>query len=258
MDQNLAESAARRLKIAVEQVVREELELSLLKGLFESGIGAALVFKGGTALRLAFGSPRFSDDLDFSASSAVPEAAFRTAARAALKDMPEAILVEALAKRFTLFALYRFDVSYIARPFSIKVEVSTAAGAPGFARGSTSAVLARENKPRASGEPKARPLTREKSRSQADESELRLLSSEVTNLTILARVATLERALEDKKAAFAARRQPRDLYDLWFISQKLGLPFRVDLAGSDPMIIRRELRKYLPRTHWSVIDQWTG
>ena len=223
MDQNLVESLAERLKIAVEQVVREEFELSLLKSLFESGIGKALVFKGGTALRLAFGSPRFSDDLDFSASSAVPEAAFRTAARAALKDVPEATLVEALAKRFTLFALYRFDVPYIARPFSIKVEVST----------------------------------REKSRSQADESELRLLSSEVTNLTILARVATLERALEDKKAAFAARRQPRDLYDLWFISQKLGLPFRADLAGSDPMIIRRELRKYLPKTHWSVIDQWT-
>ena len=224
MDQNLAESAAKRLKIAVEQVVREELELSILKNLFESGIGTALVFKGGTALRLAFGSPRFSDDLDFSASSAIPEEAFRTAARAALKGLPEATLVEALAKRFTLFALYRFVVSYIARPFSIKVEVST----------------------------------REESRRQADESELRLLSSEITNLTVLARVATLERALQDKRAAFAARRQPRDLYDLWFISQKLGLPFQADLAGSDPLIVRRELRKYLPRTHWSVIDQWTG
>ncbi|MCX6562470.1 MAG: glycosyltransferase family 9 protein [Candidatus Aminicenantes bacterium] len=36
---------------------------------------------------------------------------------------------------------------------------SAAAGAPGIARGSTSAVLARGYKPRASGEPKARPLT---------------------------------------------------------------------------------------------------
>jgi len=40
-----------------------------------------------------------------------------------------------------------------------KTDPSTAAGAPGFARGSTSAVLARGYKPRASGEPKARPLT---------------------------------------------------------------------------------------------------
>jgi predicted nucleotidyltransferase component of viral defense system len=224
MDQNLAESLAERLKIAVEQIVRENLELSLLKSLFESGIGKALVFKGGTALRLAFGSPRFSDDLDFSTSSDVPVSAFRKAARAAPKGLPEATLVEALAKRFTLFALYRFNVPYIARPFSIKVEVST----------------------------------REESRLQAGESELRLLSSEVTNLTVLARVATLEQALEDKKAAFAARRQPRDLYDLWFISQKLRLPFQADLAGSDPRIVKRELRKYLPRAHWSVIDQWTG
>jgi predicted nucleotidyltransferase component of viral defense system len=223
MDQNLAESLAGRLKISVEQVVREEFEIYLLKSFFESGIGKDLVFKGGTALRLAFGSPRFSDDLDFSASSAVPEAAFRTAARAALKGLPEATLVEALAKRFTLFALYRFDVPSVARPFSIKVEVST----------------------------------REESRRQAGESELRLLSSEVTNLTVLARVATLERALADKKAAFAARRQPRDLYDLWFISQKLGRSFQAGLAVSDWRIVRRELRKYLPRTHWSVIDQWT-
>jgi molybdopterin-guanine dinucleotide biosynthesis protein A len=41
----------------------------------------------------------------------------------------------------------------------LPVGPSTAAGAPGFARGSTSAVLARGYKPRASGEPKARPWT---------------------------------------------------------------------------------------------------
>ena len=39
---------------------------------------------------------------------------------------------------------------------------SSAAGAPGIAWGSTSAVLARGYKPRASGEPKARPLTQDK------------------------------------------------------------------------------------------------
>ncbi|MCX6562089.1 MAG: DUF1080 domain-containing protein [Candidatus Aminicenantes bacterium] len=43
--------------------------------------------------------------------------------------------------------------------YNVSEEMSTAAGAPGLPGGSTSAVLARENKPRASGEPKARPLT---------------------------------------------------------------------------------------------------
>jgi len=45
------------------------------------------------------------------------------------------------------------------RKVGLSTGSSTAAGAPGFARGSTSAVLARGYKPRASGEPKARPLT---------------------------------------------------------------------------------------------------
>ena len=39
-------------------------------------------------------------------------------------------------------------------------RIATAAGAPGIARGSTSAVLARGKKPRASGELKARPFTK--------------------------------------------------------------------------------------------------
>jgi len=222
LTQDLAESLSAKLKISVEQVVREELELSLLKSLFESGISHALVFKGGTALRLAYGSPRFSDDLDFSAGETISEASFKAAAEAALQSLPEAVLIEALAKYSTLFALYRFDIPYIGRPFSIKIEVST----------------------------------RMESRRAAGESELRLLASEVTNLTVLARVVTLEQAVKDKQAAFAARRQPRDLFDLWFLSQKLGRPFRADFAGLDPRIVQRELRKYLPKTYWSVIDQW--
>lgn len=63
MDQRLAESLARQLKIAIEPVVREEYELLILRELLETTLGHALVFKGGTALRLTYGSPRFSDDL---------------------------------------------------------------------------------------------------------------------------------------------------------------------------------------------------
>ena len=37
-----------------------------IKGSFESPDGKYLIFKGGTALRLVYGSSRFSEDLDFS------------------------------------------------------------------------------------------------------------------------------------------------------------------------------------------------
>jgi len=224
MDQSSSEFFSRRLGIAVEQIVREELEIAVLKTFLEAQIGNTLVFKGGSALRLAYGSPRFSDDLDFSAIAAVEEKAFQKVSQAAARSVPEAVLIEALAKYHTLFALFQFRVSYIKRPFSMKIEIST----------------------------------RRESWKQGRDFELRLLSSEVTNLTVLAQVATLDRLARDKRKALEARRQPRDLYDLWFISQKLGREFKPDAAGFDPALLKRELRKYLPRSHWRLIDRWTG
>ena len=223
MDQRLAEDLSRQLKISLEQVVREEYELLILQKLLDSPLGAAVVFKGGTALRLAFGSPRFSDDLDFSMLTPVPETAFVAMAAAVAGTVPQATLAEALSKQLTLFALYRIREPFLPYPFSIKIEIST------------------------------RPETWERPHDLA----LRLLTSPVTPISVLAHVATLERMWSDKQTALAARRQPRDLYDLWFIAQALRRPFTPDLSGLDRQAIRRELRKYLPSTQWQVIDQWS-
>lgn len=224
MDQSTAEFLSRKLGIAVEHVVREELELAVLKPLCESRIGDSLVFKGDTALRLVYGSPRFSDDLDFSILGSLSEKDFKKASLSAARNVPEAVLVEALAKHHTLFALFQFRIPYIGRPFSMKIEISI----------------------------------RKESWKQGRDYELKLLSSEVTNMTVLAQVATLERMDRDKRKALEARRQPRDIYDLWFISQKLGRDFEPDTTGIPPSVLRRELRKYLPRSHWRLVDKWTA
>ena len=223
MDQVLAENLSRQLKIALEHVVREEYELLILRNLMETSLSSALVLKGGTALRLAYGSPRFSDDLDFSLLAPVSEEVFVPVAETIAKALPEVILVEALAKRFTLFALYKVREPYLPYAFSIKLEVST------------------------------RPETWEREQ----DFTLRLLTSPVTPVSVLAQVATLERMWADKQSALATRRQPRDLYDLWFIAQKLRRTFTPDLSGFDRRTIRRELRKYLPRSHWQVIEPWS-
>jgi len=224
MDQLFAENLSRQLKIALEHVVREEHELLILRNLSETPLSSALVLKGGTALRLAYGSPRFSDDLDFSILTPVPEDAFVHVAETIIKTLPQVTLVEALSKQFTLFALYKVREPYLPYAFSIKLEVST------------------------------RPEIWERER----DFTLRLLTSPVTPVSVLAQVATLERMWADKQSALAARREPRDLYDLWFIAQKLRRTFTPDLSGFDPKAIRRELRKYLPRSHWQVIEQWSG
>ena len=223
MDQVLAENLSRRLKIALEHVVREEYELLILRNLMETSLSSALVLKGGTALRLAYGSPRFSDDLDFSLLAPISEEVFVSVAETIAKALPEVILVEALAKRFTLFALYKVREPYLPYAFSIKLEVST------------------------------RPETWKREQ----DFTLRLLTSPVTPVSVLAQVVTLERMWADKQSALATRRQPRDLYDLWFIAQKLRRTFTPDLSGFDRRTIRRELRKYLPRSHWQVIEQWS-
>ena len=224
MDQQLAEDLSRQLNISVEHIIREEYEMLILQKLMSDPLSSVLVFKGGTALRLAHGSPRISDDLDFSLLTAVSEAVFVAAADTVAIGMPKVTLVEALAKRFTLFALYRVREPYLPFAFSIKLEVST------------------------------RPEAFEQER----DFSLHLLTSPVTPISALTQVATLERMWRDKKAAVASRHHPRDLYDLWFIAQRLGRRFEPDLSNFDRKAIRRDLRKYLPISHWTVIEQWNG
>lgn len=47
-------------------IFREYLQLIFLSYLYQEKDSNGVIFKGGTALRLLFGSPRFSEDLDFS------------------------------------------------------------------------------------------------------------------------------------------------------------------------------------------------
>ncbi len=194
----------------------------ILKKLMDAPLSSALIFKGGTALRLAYGSPRFSDDLDFSTIAPIASEAFIETAKDIAEVSPQIHLHEALSKRFTRFALYKIKEPYLPFAFSIKLEVST----------------------------------RSERWEQGKDFTLQLLTSPVTSLSALTHVATLERLWKDKLATWRDRRQPRDLYDLWFIAQKLNRPFTPDLKGVKTKTLRRELRKYLPRHHWQVIESW--
>ena len=48
-----------------KNILREYLQYKILELIFSSACAGKLVFLGGTALRIVYGSPRFSEGLDF-------------------------------------------------------------------------------------------------------------------------------------------------------------------------------------------------
>lgn len=220
MNKQLTDSLQKSLGISQEQIVREEYEMIILKKLFESEIGKSFVFKGGTALRLAYGSPRFSEDLDFSVVEEFDKEALDVLAKSIDNEYEALELVEARQKHFTYFALFRVKEEFAPLAFSIKFEASI------------------------------RPVNWQKDKDY----KLLALSSKVTNLTILAQVATLERIEQEKLTIDPAR--VRDIFDLWFIGQKLGKPTPMDSKGWDMRIAKRELHKFLPEPDRRLLTQW--
>ncbi|MFH1896531.1 MAG: nucleotidyl transferase AbiEii/AbiGii toxin family protein [bacterium] len=65
IDLKLLKPYAHKYQIDEFTVLREYLQLVFLNAFFGKVGSHEITFKGGTALRLAYGSPRFSEDLDF-------------------------------------------------------------------------------------------------------------------------------------------------------------------------------------------------
>lgn len=220
MDKQLADTLQKRLGISQEQIVREEYEMILLKQLFESRLGKSFVFKGGTALRLAYGSPRFSEDLDFSLVSEFDKEKLDGLLKTIANQYEALRIIETIQKKYTYFGLFRVKEAFMGQPFSIKLEASV------------------------------RPVDWKKDKDY----KLLALGSQVTNLTVLAQVASLERLEQEKRTINPPR--IRDIFDLWFIGQKLGKSIPMDFGDWEARVVRRELHKFLPQKDKRLLEQW--
>ncbi|OGG21836.1 hypothetical protein A3D03_04935 [Candidatus Gottesmanbacteria bacterium RIFCSPHIGHO2_02_FULL_40_13] len=220
MDKLLALKKEQQSGISVIQIVREEYEMVLLNRIFDSNMGKKLVFRGGTALRLAYGSPRFSDDLDFSQLEDIKVRDFQDWCRLTAEFNPNLELVEALKKQFTLFALYKVKDPAIPATISIKIEISR----------------------RLEGFKKDKDYI------------LMRLKSEITPLTVLAQVASLERIEKEKRSISPFR--IRDIFDLWFIGQKLDKKYPMDFSGLNAKEVKRELNRLLTIGSRRLIEPW--
>ena len=90
-------------------LAREYLQVFLLRLLHEEGALPSLAFVGGTALRLLYRLPRFSEDLDFTANGKVaPKRLFEAVARACEKAGYQ-VNLKAKPERTVANAFFRFE-----------------------------------------------------------------------------------------------------------------------------------------------------
>jgi len=215
MDKNLAEQFSKELKININQIAREYWEMLILKELAESSLGEKLIFIGGTALRLVYNSPRFSDDLDFYLKKKTSFDDFKII----IKDIAKKYNLEISDlqnKKFTFLAEFKIKEDFLTLPFSLKIEIRKKILKKGF--------------------------------------ELRLLNSPISNFNVLLFVLDLKTIKKFKISAFKNRKEPRDLFDLWFISQKLKEQFKKPKIKIDKKTIKQTLNKYLPVNYYKIID----
>jgi predicted nucleotidyltransferase component of viral defense system len=217
MEQVIAEGLSKKLKIDSTQIVREFWETIILKGLFESLEGKTLIFKGGTALRLVYGSPRFSEDLDFSLTEDRLKGKFQYLIKKIVSPYPELSITDLEEKHYTYLGEIKVAEGYLPSPFRIKIEIS-------------------------------------KRRERGYKSELSLILSPVSTIQCLGRVSTLEQLYKDKLSCLSDRAKPKDVFDLWYICQRLKKPYVPATVSIPRRELVRDLRKYLPKDFWGVID----
>ncbi|MBI2645308.1 nucleotidyl transferase AbiEii/AbiGii toxin family protein [Candidatus Uhrbacteria bacterium] len=209
----------RELGISKDQILREEAEMFFLNELARHSIGARVLFYGGTALRLAYGSPRFSEDIDLLRVKSVRFSSFMKLIQNIEKKYPHWRLMDIKDKRKTFFALFVISDEKLKHHFSLKIEL---------------------HKPMAKTHISA---------------HLALLKSAVSVAEPLLLVPSLIDLKKLKESALKDRQKARDIFDLWYISQSLRIPF--SLPSNDTRYSRREfeneLRVFLPRTYYKII-----
>lgn len=220
MEQEFGKNLMKELKINITQLAQEEWEIKILAGLFAANFARQLIFKGGTTLRLAYNSPRFSEDLDFTLNGKLDIEEFTKTLKQIAARYPELTLIESQSKFYTYFALFKIKESWLDQAFSIKIEISK--------------------------------------RQKVEKNEIRTLTSPTTNLQIIARVQTLEQILSDKTAAAQTRAKARDFFDLWYIYQLKREPVNLPKTKINEQKFKAELRKFLPNNYWPVVDEITN
>lgn len=203
-------------------VLREYYQHLFLSYFFQQTQTNNIFFKGGTALKILYKSPRFSEDLDFSANLSN-------------KEEVEQVLIQTLdqiekegtstdyAEATSTSGGYRATLFFQKEPtVKIDLEISLRQG--------------------------------------EKEGELITVQSDfIPTYTVFALLQ--DQLVDEKIQALLARKKPRDFYDLYFIlranllpaQKKSVLPQTFNALKDSDINFEKELKEFLPRSHWAII-----
>jgi len=205
-------------------VRREYVQHVFLSYFYQQKESRQICFKGGTALRVLFNSPRFSEDLDFSSPlRGIKE--IETAVINTLEEIEhEGIQTEIVESKKTTggyLAIISFKLSL--HSIEIQIEISN----------------------------------REK---DSEGEVVTVVNDFIPSYTIMQ--LKLQILTEEKLLALLSRKKPRDFYDLYFMlraknlisqKQKKVLAEALIELKKTHINFEKELKQFLPRTHWTII-----
>ncbi len=224
MDETQLNEYIKNLGISRDQILREEAEMEILAELANDKLGAKLIFYGGTALRLAYNSPRFSEDIDLLRLRPVSFAEFKKFIKKFIAARDNWRLKDIKDKRQTMFALIQIKDNKLKHAFSVKIEAHKPAG-------------------------KVKLKT-----------ELLLLKSPLAAAEPLLLVPTLAELKKLKINAILGRKKSRDIFDLWYLAQVLREKFELPekMPAYSEREFKNELQVFLPKKYYPVIKELYG
>ena len=228
LDKKFLENQALKQETSYQNILREYVQNLFLASFYSKAGSQNFLFKGGTALKIAFGSPRFSEDLDFTGIGESKN--YEKVLEETLFDLTnEGVVVDLVESKPTSGGhLANLKIDLFGQEVEIKNQISFRGG------GSTDA----EN------------------------------VVVTTNLVPAYNLFLLERStlVGEKVKALIDRAKPRDFFDLYFILRKeeLRRVLKINAAQREKVLtqikgqkkedLERELKELLPRSFWRVIS----
>lgn len=209
-------------------VAREYFQHLFLSGFYRQKEANKVYFKGGTALRIIYRSPRFSEDLDFSSgirSISILENLVMETLLEIEKEGARGEIIESKKTSGGYLAIIHFEFEN--RPVPIQLEIS---------------------------------MRKEKAKG-----ELATIAGDFAPPYTLVQLRS-DQLVEEKIQALLARQKPRDFYDLYFMlranliaaKKKNFLAQAMAALKASKISFNKELKIFLPKNQWPVIKNFSS